>query len=60
MARPALELLQLYDEALPHVYGYLPARCGDIGLAEDLMPESSWPPSRGPVSRARPIRRFRG
>jgi RNA polymerase sigma-70 factor (ECF subfamily) len=37
---PALGLLQLYDEALPHVYGYLLARCGDTGLAEDLTAES--------------------
>lgn len=37
---PALRLLQLYDEALPHVYGYLLARCGDSGLAEDLTAES--------------------
>jgi len=36
----ALELLQLYDEALPHVYGYLLARCGNVGLAEDLTAES--------------------
>ena len=37
---PALGLLRLYDEALPHVYGYLLARCGDRGLAEDLTAES--------------------
>jgi RNA polymerase sigma-70 factor (ECF subfamily) len=37
---PALGLLELYDEALPHVYGYLLARCGDRGLAEDLTAES--------------------
>lgn len=37
---PALGLLELYDDALPHVYGYLLARCGDIGLAEDLAAES--------------------
>jgi len=29
-------LLELYDEALPQVYGYLLARCGDAPLAEDL------------------------
>jgi DNA-directed RNA polymerase specialized sigma24 family protein len=33
---PAFGLLKLYDDALPHVYGYLLARCGDTGLAEDL------------------------
>jgi RNA polymerase sigma-70 factor, ECF subfamily len=37
---PALGLLELYDEALPHVYGYLLARCGDVGLAEDLTAEA--------------------
>jgi RNA polymerase sigma-70 factor (ECF subfamily) len=37
---PAFGLLKLYDDALPHVYGYLLARCGDVGLAEDLTAES--------------------
>jgi RNA polymerase sigma-70 factor (ECF subfamily) len=37
---PAFGLLKLYDEALPHVYGYLLARCGDAALAEDLTAES--------------------
>ncbi|HTR95219.1 MAG TPA: sigma-70 family RNA polymerase sigma factor [Trebonia sp.] len=37
---PALGLLELYDDALPHVYGYLLARCGDASLAEDLTAES--------------------
>ncbi len=37
---PALGLLELYDEALPHVYGYLLARCRDATLAEDLAAES--------------------
>jgi RNA polymerase sigma-70 factor (ECF subfamily) len=37
---PALGLLELYDDALPHVYGYLLARCGDAALAEDLTAES--------------------
>jgi RNA polymerase sigma-70 factor (ECF subfamily) len=37
---PALGLLELYDDALPHVYGYLLARCGDVALAEDLTAES--------------------
>jgi hypothetical protein len=41
---PAIGLLQLYDDALPHVYGYLLARCGDTGLAEDLTAESFLPP----------------
>ena len=37
---PAFGLLKLYDDALPHVYGYLLARCGDVSLAEDLTAES--------------------
>lgn len=37
---PALGLLELYDDALPHVYGYLLARCRDATLAEDLVAES--------------------
>lgn len=37
---PALGLLELYDEALPHVYGYLLARCRDRTLAEDLTAET--------------------
>ncbi|HEY3880218.1 MAG TPA: sigma-70 family RNA polymerase sigma factor [Trebonia sp.] len=37
---PAFGLLELYDDALPHVYGYLLSRCRDPGLAEDLTAES--------------------
>lgn len=37
---PAFGLLELYDEALPYVYGYLLARCRDTGLAEDLTAEA--------------------
>src|SRR5580658_159785 len=37
---PALGLLEQYDDALPHVYGYLLARCGDTALAEDLTADS--------------------
>jgi RNA polymerase sigma-70 factor, ECF subfamily len=37
---PAFGLLKLYDDALPHVYGYLLARCGNTDLAEDLTAES--------------------
>jgi RNA polymerase sigma-70 factor, ECF subfamily len=37
---PAFGLLELYDDALPHVYGYLLARCGDRNVAEDLTAES--------------------
>jgi RNA polymerase sigma-70 factor (ECF subfamily) len=33
-------LLELYDEALPDVYGYLLSRCGARPLAEDLTAET--------------------
>jgi len=33
-------LLELYDEALPQVYGYLLSRCGRRALAEDLTAET--------------------
>ena len=33
-------LLQLYDEALPHVYGYLVRRCDSTATAEDLTAET--------------------
>lgn len=33
-------LLQLYDEALPHVYGYLVRRCDNAVTAEDLTAET--------------------
>lgn len=32
--------MALYDEALPHVYGYLLSRCGAQPLAEDLTAET--------------------
>ncbi|UVS79386.1 RNA polymerase sigma factor SigM [Actinokineospora sp. UTMC 2448] len=35
-----MALLDLYDHALPHVYGYLLARVGDTALAEDLTAET--------------------
>jgi RNA polymerase sigma-70 factor, ECF subfamily len=34
------ELLGLYDQALPEVYGYLIARCTDRALAQDLTAET--------------------
>ncbi len=37
---PAFGLLELYDTALPHVYGYLLARCRQRTLAEDLTAET--------------------
>lgn len=33
-------MLDLYDRALPQVYGYLMARCGDRTVAEDLTSET--------------------
>ncbi|MEO9220432.1 MAG: sigma-70 family RNA polymerase sigma factor [Mycobacteriaceae bacterium] len=39
-AAAGLALLALYDDALPHVYGYLLARCGGRVLAEDLTSET--------------------
>jgi RNA polymerase sigma-70 factor (ECF subfamily) len=33
-------LLEVYDRALPHVYGYLLSRCGGVALAEDLTSET--------------------
>ncbi len=36
----AVDLLALYDEALPQVYGYLLSRCGQRALAEDLTAET--------------------
>jgi RNA polymerase sigma-70 factor, ECF subfamily len=38
--RPDVTLLALYDLALPQVYGYLMARCGDRAVAEDLTSET--------------------
>lgn len=37
---PGVDLLDLYDEALPEVYGYLLARCRQVALAEDLTSET--------------------
>ena len=37
---PPTRLLGLYDQALPPVYGYLLARCGQRALAEDLTAET--------------------
>ncbi len=34
------DLLTLYDEALPQVYGYLLSRCGQASTAEDLTAET--------------------
>jgi RNA polymerase sigma-70 factor (ECF subfamily) len=37
---PPARLLDLYDEALPQVFGYLLSRCGQRALAEDLTAET--------------------
>ena len=34
------DLLAVYDETLPHVYGYLLSRCGQATVAEDLTAET--------------------
>jgi RNA polymerase sigma-70 factor (ECF subfamily) len=34
------ELVALYDESLPYVYGYLLSRCGNVSTAEDLTSET--------------------
>jgi RNA polymerase sigma-70 factor (ECF subfamily) len=34
------ELVALYDDALPAVYGYLASRCGSASVAEDLTAET--------------------
>lgn len=33
-------LIDLYDQALPYVYGYLASRCGSATVAEDLTSET--------------------
>jgi RNA polymerase sigma-70 factor (ECF subfamily) len=38
--RAGIALLGLYDEALPQVYGYLVARCGQAQIAQDLTAET--------------------
>ncbi|MGH3886142.1 MAG: RNA polymerase sigma factor [Pseudonocardiaceae bacterium] len=37
---PALELLEIYDTALPRVHGYLLSRCRNRALAQDLTAET--------------------
>ena len=37
---PGPGFLDLYDDALPHVYGYLLSRCGQPTLAEDLTAQT--------------------
>lgn len=34
------DLVELYDSALPEVYGYLASRCGSAAVAEDLTSET--------------------
>ena len=55
---PGLALLDLYERALPQVYGYLLARCGSRPVAEDLTAETflaavrAHLDGRGPLSAA--------
>lgn len=37
---PAFALLELYEDALPEVYGYLLSRCGSRAVAEELTSET--------------------
>ena len=37
---PGRAIIDLYDRALPEVYGYLKLRCGDFALAEDVTAET--------------------
>jgi RNA polymerase sigma-70 factor (ECF subfamily) len=39
-SRPGGDFLGFYDDALPHVYGYLVRRCGHPALAQDLTAET--------------------
>lgn len=39
-ADPGAALLEIYDDALRHVYGYLLSRCGGQAVAEDLTEET--------------------
>jgi RNA polymerase sigma-70 factor (ECF subfamily) len=39
-ADPGAQLLDVYDRALPHVYGYLVSRRGGVAVAEDLTAET--------------------
>ncbi|CAN5874778.1 sigma-70 family RNA polymerase sigma factor [soil metagenome] len=39
-ARVGAPLLAVYDEALPHVYGYVRARCESATVAEDLTADT--------------------
>jgi RNA polymerase sigma-70 factor, ECF subfamily len=48
-------LLSLYDRALPEVYGYLLARCGQRALAEDLTAETFLAAVRAEVDGGGPI-----
>ena len=50
---PRSALLELYDRALPEVYGYLLSRCGRPDLAEDLTAET-FLAAVGAVGRAEP------
>jgi RNA polymerase sigma-70 factor (ECF subfamily) len=37
---PAFDLLELYESALPEIYGYLLSRCGNRSVAEELTSET--------------------
>jgi RNA polymerase sigma-70 factor (ECF subfamily) len=47
--RQGARLLDLYDGAMPQVYGYLLSRCGERELAEDLTSETFLAAARLPA-----------
>ncbi len=53
-SRQGAGLLEVFDRALPQVYGYLMSRCGNRAVAEDLSSETFLAAARqspdGPVS----------
>jgi RNA polymerase sigma-70 factor (ECF subfamily) len=53
-SRQGTGLLEVYERALPQVYGYLMSRCGERSLAEDLASETFLAAARqlpdGPLS----------
>jgi len=44
---PGFALLEIYDAALPQVYGYLLSRCSDTALAQDLTADTFLAAVRG-------------
>jgi RNA polymerase sigma-70 factor, ECF subfamily len=51
-SRQGAGLLEVYDRALPQVYGYLLSRCGERSVAEDLTSETFLAAARQPSREA--------